>query len=506
MVVSREVEGRVSYTLHMSNRLVILALLLALLLGVVALVVLKTPRGGVESYGIVPVGERVVIFDPASITRITLQRPGEPQETLTRAKDGAQWTVRAGANGREWPLAPDRITGLIRLLQQARAIAEPVSGEANNLLSPNTLELFAGDTPVGRLETGTRYLAGQALARFALGDRASPFRAAMISDEIARVLQGSALSWRETALLTGVMRDATSVTLSSPQSGKPPLTLSRLRGRWRVMAPVLAPADINAAGRLLSTLESLRAVKFVDETDAAPTWLTQPQAIATIDLESRQSQGEQVASVTRQVTLKIGTIGDGAGKTVQATTDNGKTIVILDAEALAGLTLDPAKYIAAQAAQTPAADIGRLQISTENKSPAFDVTFKRAPDGWVELKGDGTEVLQDKPRAAELGEILALLTQTSATSIRLAAPEGYRRVGAIRLLSLSGDPLEELELGLAPLPGLIVHSPKTPAQSEVWRVYSASTSLLERVFGISPSPAAGNAPAPPATDQPSAPR
>lgn len=490
----------------MPTRTVFLALLVTLLLGGGTLWFLASrTSGGADSAAVVPVGEKVLVFDPAQVTHIGVQRGSDQGEMLTRDRAGAWNVIRRDAPARPWPVAPERIAGLLRLAQQLRAVAEP--GDALAALKPGdttTLELRGTNRTLATLEISTRALAGQALA-FASqpgAEGATVRRAAMISDELPRALQASALAWRQTLLFPTVLRDAVSITLNaaSPDAGNGSmrtLTISKLNGRWRMTAPVAAPADQAAAARLLGTLQRLEAVSFVEDGSRAvrpaiPAWVAAPMASATIELESAPQEG--AAAATHTATLKLGPLADAAARTLFATNDEGRTVVTVSAEPLAGLSVDAEKMIAGQALTISALDVGQLILTRSGSAEAR--AFKRVPEGWVELRAGTEDVLLDPARGAEVGAALKQLCETAAAGVKIQAPPGYRAVGTIALQTAPGEPLDQIEVGTIEGAGIALRTPALPSRAEVWRTYTDASALVQRAFGLASVEAGAPKPGP----------
>lgn len=514
----------------MNSRVVIVLLFLAGVLAAITVHLTGRPAGVVAAG--IAAGERVASFDVSALKAIRITRGGGGAgggvvETLARVEGGDAWTV-TGANKRVFALSGERINGFIRLLTQLRAIADAPATVVPDWEAQSTLvEIIDQSGGVLGLRVATRTIGGQCVvevitkpsgtsgtgAAVPSGER----RLAVVSDELNRVLISSALSWRQDLLIAQSVGEATRIELSSEVAGvgaagstTVKLTLGKVQSRWRVLEPVVAPADSAAVNRLLNLVQGLRIVHFFD--DGAPgvevSGLDRPQARLTVELPSR---GGGETDRPQTITILIGASTDPTGKGIFAAVTDKVTaqtaVVAIDPTGMGGLKMDPSLYVSGIASTVPASDVGMLVLSNFAREKPIKLEFARTIDGWVErtpaaagaATGGTGEMAQDPTRVKEILAVIELCCKVPAQSVKVAVIPGYEPIGKIELRTAGGDPLDEIELGrLSGIRGLVMKSKAiaatTSGGADVYRVYDAAPELLVRALGIE----AGGAKASPA--------
>jgi len=495
----------------MSNRLVLSVLLVAILLGAGMWVFWSAgPPGGARMTKVIPAGERLAVIEPATLEAIVLTWPKRgPSQRLSRSASGAdsalgEWTVTQ-ADQRAWKLNPDRVGGFVRLLQQARTVAEPsdaqlekssVPGEGWHIIELNSASGKPGSGTT-TIRLSTRSLAGQVLAQVTtptLDGKPDVERWGVVSDELMRVMSAGAMSWRETALLAGLMRDCVGVRITSAGTGEPrQIALQRLRAIWRITAPVSGTADGPSVDRVLSALQGLTITDFLETKRAEParvqdtSWTASPSARVVIDVTARNPQGESAG--TREVELLLGPVADASGRTLFATIDGGATIVVVDAQAFAAIPTDPAKFLSKRSSDVAIADVARVEVvdakatGASAASAAPTRTFTRSTDGWSSQSGEiggSAPVLLDRERSGEVAAFIEALIKTDALGVLLTEPAGLTRLAGVTLANEASEPLDAFELFKDASNQLAVLARATPSRSAAWRTYKTTPALVER--------------------------
>ncbi len=449
----------------MSNRTLVAALAVAVALGLMVLWVVRGQPGGRAA--LAP-GERLLAMSAADITGLTLAAPGAPVLRLSRAGDGTGWTLTGlGATSapRAWPLEPERVHDVLRLLTEVRAVGTPApDAKADPSDLRVLIEAVPGATPGGldagmtELRLSTRPLSGNVLATVAVerpdGSQGEA-RSALVADSLLHLLTtpGPA-GWRERAVLPWVP-EAARLRL---QGGGTSVALARVGGQWSLSEPVAAPADQAAALRTLGTLQLVRIADFCDQQPAAgATGLDNPVARVVIE---REAGGK----VERRE-LIVGKAADAAASTLYASLDGGESVCIVAADKLAQVATDPARYVSRVASALQPADIGGLLFhaappdgGASKADSAASLGVRRVVDGWVEVRPDGSQVAQDPARVAVITGMVAFLTGVPATTVSLEPPAGFTPVGSLTVLDLAGAPREEVVVGRGAGTGVLLRS------------------------------------------------
>lgn len=494
----------------MSSKGVVVALLLTIALALVTMVVLLVQGAGAGSAAVVPPGERLVPnFGTASVEWLEVETPGGGVDRVQHDRAPGEWTLETGRGtpaARTWPVDAERFRSVLRVLAETRAAGTPEAGAGVGPGPTLVRWAFEGGGEV-KLSLAARRLGGQGLVEVAAtapgsAQGSSPSRrVALAADSLHNLFTAPGpRGWRRTQLLPGVAVAAASVRMITPDAS---LALAREAGVWSLREPVAAPADPEAVRRLFSTLEQVHVARFLDDASPKPAdaGLDTPIARVVIGLEQRTAgaAGVEVQSVTRELTL--GGKADAGGQTLFATADEGRTVVAVEAAGLSTLSTDPTRWISPTALSRAAADVAVLMFKGEARAAAtpaapgtgpvaagaggaavavaapVELGFRRTLDGWVELRPDGTQVLQDSSRAEQIAALLNLLTATKAQAISLSAPAAYEAVGTLSVRGTDGAVIEELTLARTATPGVTIRT------GPVFRSYTSVPTLVQGVLG-----------------------
>lgn len=494
----------------MSNRSLIIALLLAVVLGVVTLLVMRGGWGVAAPPRVVPVGERLAELDAARVRSFTVTTPAETAE-LTRDDQG-QWrlalsTPIAGTLTRwssTWPVDPARMVSAIRLINDTRAAAVPdPAASVGDQPARVRVELDNGHSLTFAL--AARRLGGQGLVEVTAssatgsGGPAKPETRLAVVAESFHVFftEPGPRGWRDPTLLPQVTGAQTPsrVRLIGEKGA---VALGRVAGRWSVQEPIAAPADPEAIRVLLTTLEGLRAVRFVDDPPGQPptaAGLDNPIARIIMERDEPAADGAPTGTLRREV--RIGAPADAAGSELFATADGGETTVVVAAAPLAKLKTDADAWLARSATSVSPADVMGLTYApaaplipapTEadpaaapaSLSPAAapPTKFVREVTGWSEIRPDATRVQQAPDRAAAITALLNFLNATPARGVALEPPAGFAPAGTLTLAGAAGEPLDELVIARSNHPGIVIGT------GRVFRVYEQPPELLRILLGV----------------------
>jgi len=506
----------------MSNRTLIIALLVTLALALVTVLVIRANRSPIVGW--VPIGERLAELDSGRVRLVRVATPTGPGQSeiaeMTRDAAGI-WilslTTRSAQGGtpadQRWPTTwrvdASRLVSAFRLINDTRAAATPDAKAALGT-DPVRVEFVLDDGSSLALGLASRRLGGQGLVEVSTTDPTNapsgtpsgdkppePTRLAVVSESFhAFFTSPGPRSWRDPTLLPDLATGThtpSRVRLIGKESA---VALSKVGSRWALQEPVPAPAEPEVIKRLLSTLEGLRAVRFVDDAPGTPptqAGFDTPLAQIIVERDDPGAEGRSPGTIRREIV--IGAAADAGGRELFATVDGGNSAVIVASESLSKLRTDAEPWIALAASGVTSADVGAIHyqpVTTPNATPAapapgapvptsppaLATLFSRDLDGWSETRPDGSKVKQSSDRADQIAALLAFVNATPARSVTLSEPPGYALAGTLTLRSGASDPLEELTVARAAQPGIVLKT------GRVFRIYPQPPELLRVLLGV----------------------
>jgi hypothetical protein len=444
----------------MSRVGVIVALLVALVLAVAAALLLRPgPPASASSAPLLQV-------DAAGITAIRIERPGAPPQAAERSGQGS-WIIRLG-DGLPWPAMGERIRPALRIVSNLELI-RPADGGAD-IGDSATVTITVEDGTVHRVRLGVHPLAGAVL-----GEYAGPevVRRGWVDAKLVDMLVTTGMSeWRDRSAMGQLGPEVSRLSL---RSGDRHLSFGRVDGRWALMTPVAQPCEPDAVARLFTLVGQTAVEDFLDQGAPTDTGLESPAAVLTAESTFRDP-ADPTRSTTEIRRLEVGRIADVGGKTVFARlsgeTSNPQNqgfwrrVVVLNGLPLAEIPSDPAHYIARKCLQTPAADIGRLEVYGGGDPGALKAAFQRDLDGWRQ-SGAAQQTITTAD-AAGLHRLLELLTASPAEGVLLSEPPGMSIVASVEVQSIGGMPLARVSLGR------MAEGRPVLGNEGVWRVYPAT--------------------------------
>ncbi|MBL8764361.1 MAG: DUF4340 domain-containing protein [Phycisphaerae bacterium] len=505
----------------MSQRAVLLWLAAAIVLASVTTWMLA-PKAASFSASLIPAGEPIIEFSPASVRAITLSTPASARavdQVMRRGiagdeRNGSGWRLMARSGSESlspgtaasWPLNPMRVRALLELFLTTRA-GEPPAPDARIPESALvlTLELDSGESIVLRFSSvplaGTVLLEVDAPVAGAASPhvgRASVRRLTTVDARLLQMLTGPGpKGWRESGVLGDAALEASRIRLEGATGV---LALARMHGQWALTEPVSSPAEAAAVERLVAVLKSLKVARFFDDDPPpeAETGLAAPEGTVTVEIDRRRvsSEGDpsRVRIETQQIKLVLGGPADASGRQLYARV-NDDPVFAIDAEPLAEIRPQAERFVSLLALPEPAADVRAVRAflprerADDDAGPAL--TWARRMERWVESGASGVETQAGPADSDALDEVLALLSRVPATRATLAAPAGVASVLRIELLGAAGVRLRDFELGGD---GVVV-----VRAGSVWRSYdrpakgvaAAVARLRERVARAATEPGIG---------------
>lgn len=492
----------------MSSKAVIFWLLLAIALGVTAVVLLRHPATGAngtlgrssvpDKPTRVTAGQKLLDFVPSQATGVTIVRPDGQREFIEKAPSGrsvlgsdAEWQLRLEGEPAEraWPLAGPQVQGMLRILAALPAVADP--GSASDLGTGVTEVIVSTGDAEHRLRMAERSLAGATVAEVVSRLPGSPAGAtprtvrALIDAKVHDLFTNPGpRAWREQMVLAGLAGDASRVRLENAEQT---IVLGKLDGRWSVREPVTAPAEPGTVGKLIGNLGRLRIVDFLDAgPPATGTGLDAPVARLVVEVDRRtipDGSTEPVVTTT-SCDIAIGAASDAGHSRLFARIAD-KRVVLVEARGLSEISMAAHTYIWPHPSRQNPADVGTIVLDPAGaKAAGAGRAFKRSLSRWSQIKPDGTEVALVDKELRDVESLLTFLTggekgaftsgpATPATDpnppkISIDAPSGLQVVGKVSLLSLAGEEIESIELGITRPDAVVFRS------GAVYREFSAA--------------------------------
>ncbi len=475
----------------MSTKAVLIALLIAVVLGIAAIVLLRRPPAATAGDS-VAIGSRLLSFTPGEVESVTVSRPDSPREMVEKAPAGksilgadADWQLRIDpASGAAaltpWPLESAKFQSLLRILSETRADALPAAGA--DLGKPTRVEVHLTQGRTLILSLAERTLAGLGLIEVQESAGKSPPRRAMAKDQLHNVFTNPGpTAWRERFPAAGIAPDASRIRLTNNART---LLLAKRDGKWRLQEPTVAPADDAAVQRLQAILQRVGILDFLDtgQPTGAAAGTDKPTATVTIEADRRTIEtGKSEPKITTDtLTLSIGNAADTAITKLFAFVNKDR-IVLLDARSTTEIVTDPAVFCWAHPIRVQPQDVGSIAISLTNPVAGSTAarTIKRSGLRWSQLMPDQSEAPLAPKDQLDAEAVVTFLTggdaaanskqaaPKSRAAISLEPPKDYHTIGSIVVASLSGQTLETLELGTVDKTVVI-------RTGSVYRAYSAS--------------------------------
>jgi len=498
----------------MSNKLIVILIVVAALLGISAMLIVNRPGGvsglgggagsGTGATGTLKAGDRLLTLDPASVRSIKVGIEGGTETDLLEAgtKD-SRWRLtrmtkkpgatEATATGPTWLLDDSRVRSVLSILASLTADAAAPAGSTVGT-GATVVTITSADGRATTIRLAGRTLGGQGMIEITAPDAApatsTQTRVALVKDQIHSLFTSPGpRGWRDTQLITMPVAQVAKVRIVGAEGG---LALARVQTRWGVVEPITAPADPVAVQKLLSIVENMRIGRFYDDgiITAAKAGLETP--VARLVLEPEQAAKDAAAAaqtILAPLELTVGGAADPAGKTLYASLDGGQTIVSVDTESLSKIRTRPEEYITGAITAAPAPEIAVMIFegtapavqgpdgSTARPAQPFTLGVRRKLGQWLELTADGKEIAQDPQRVAQIEAMVNFLTQQRASTVTLSEPAAFAPLGTLSLRTAEGDALEDLQLATSGPSAIVVRTGK------IYRGFTIIPDLLKGLVG-----------------------
>lgn len=362
--------------------------------------------------------------DPANVTALEVRWPDGASVRIARHPNTGMWIAGglfADNPAATWPVQPERIQALLRVLRETAGDSEPAtlddSGPRITITAglPTTIQ-FAGAA-----------LGGQIGARVERGSTASTLR---VAAELAALFKRESVSaWRTPGVFPADVQAAARISLGDGQR-----RVELRRGAaWTLSQPVAAPAEAESARQLIARLEKLEymASPSTGEADSAS-----PIGVIRVESEVRAWEGEQVRRdrvvQTAEILGSAGLDGSGVRLRLSGTLHGasgagtplwGPVHGVVPAQMLTDVSASPDAYLSRTVLPLQAADVRWIGFEDHPVNPARSRAFSKTLDGWT---GNGAS-------ESAISDLLRWLTAASAQGVSLTEPAGVTWLWTLRV-------------------------------------------------------------------------
>ena len=387
----------------MSNKAIIIALLLALGLGGVLIYTqwrsgpgapgaardaVALPINPADIVGVAvktASGERAVKREASGgwVFAWSVPQPAAPQPASGSAAPASSVMPAPAVEGPTWPVDPTPVQDLLRSLADLKPNPQERGGSMPS--NPVLVSLTMRDGSMRFVRISPSPVGGRTLVDI-------DGKAAFNTDAsiLKQATEPGPAGWRVMRALPTATSDLTRLTVISRDEA---LAFSKQEGRWFLSRPVSARTSAQGVGTLLDGIGRVAIEKFIEDSpapDTATTGLNSPRMIITAERESRtlDASGTVVVDNKRRDVF-IGAPADAAGNTFYASSDpSGTPLFIVNASALTSISTAARTYLDVTASGTSPADVGLITV----KAGKQEVGFRRQNGAWYKmLPGGKTE-------------------------------------------------------------------------------------------------------------------
>jgi hypothetical protein len=369
-----------------------------------------------------------------AVTRITLERRGDPELVFVRGADGWMQTEPFAH-----PMDPFSIRRLAALAGQVEVVKRLAPGDWEGidlgLQPPRAVVTYEWPHGTLGLHLGRRAVAGRSYLKIA----GEPDVLVVRGELHDRAVQMDPKGWRDRAIFPNVSPDADQITIDD---GTTRTVLRRERRQWTMSEPVRTRVDDLARGELLSALGRAVSGGFIldEPQDLSRFGLDEPAGTVTIvSSHAVPGDGEPRREV-RTLRLLVGA-RMGVGSEDRFGMVEGRPVVVrLPEPVLAAFFRPVVTLIDPTASGILAANVKTLVV----RGPEGEVKLERdlerwmAPDHGVEVNGDIVE------------RLLEVLTERRADRIDVATFPRDLQVATITMNGFDARPLDTVRVARDP--------------------------------------------------------
>ena len=401
-----------------------------------------------------------------AVTRITLERRGDPELVFVRGADG--WTQTEPFAHPMDPFSIRRLAALAGQLEVVKRLAPgDLQGIDLGLQPPRATVTYEWPHGTLGLHLGRRAVAGRSYLKIA----GEPDVLVIRGELHERAVQMDPKGWRDRTIFPGVSPDADQIILDD---GSTRTVLRRERRQWTMSEPVRTRVDDLALGELLSALGRAVSGGFIldEPQDLARFGLDEPAGSVTV-VSTRAVPGDgEPRRETRTLRLLVGA-RMGVGAEDRFGMVEGRPVVVRLPEAVLLAFFRPVvSLIDPTASGVLAANVKSLIV----RGPDREVRLERDLERWVAPE-HGVAV-----NSEIVERLLEFLTQRRSDRIDVMSYPRDSQVATITMYGFDARPLDTVR---------VARDPETGAWTldngdDVRRIFPAETTipLIPADFGL----------------------
>lgn len=356
----------------------------------------------------------LLLADAANVAAMEVRWPGGGSVRISRHAPTGMWIAEGlfpDSPGVAWPVQPERIQALLRVLRETAGDAEAVTVSEDG---PRVIITADGVTTI---QFAGAALGGQIGARVERNAKTSTLR---VAAELAALFKPeSVAAWRKPGAFPADVQTASRITLSDQQRR---VELSR-GAAWTLAQPVAAPADAEAARQLIARLEKL---DFAPLPSPAAESVT-PSAAIRLESEVRAWEGQdvrrdrlvQIAEILGSAGLdgsgvRLRLSGEFRGASGEGTPLWGPVEGVVPVDALTSVSTSPDAYLSRTILPLRDADVRWIGFEDIPENAARSRVFTRTLEGWT-----GTGASEEA-----ISEAVRWLTSARVAGASLSEPSG----------------------------------------------------------------------------------
>jgi len=468
----------------MSKVPVIVALVIAISLGVITAVVLREPSRSVG------VGrERALSVRAGEIRRMAIRTEDREAMTVWRVREA--WIARASGVDAPWPVGSSHVRAAIAQLVEG-VWTDPDRASATRPAPDREMVAveLRGTEHEWEISLGSTRVGGMRPARVRADDGEAV--AALAEWQLGEVFTPEAVrAWRVMRAMPMGEPEASRIVLRAVEGED--LELVRRKGRWRLTEPLRARADAGAARRVVSTVRAAELVELLDGRDPGDRelGLTDGGVVALrIEDDRRVREGDRFRTETLVARVVVGGEVSLAGGERYLLLEGwleragsepervwGPMVATARMEDLADAFPTVDACLSRRAIGFPAADIGSIRLGAEESTDSTD-SYRRRGGEWTRHPSGAPA----RPERQRVLAALAHLIGEVEAGVARRAPVELGSVATVEIGSFEGERVS-CRVGVYRGEGEGDGSRTVGVECEgVWRVYEPTpgTELIVR--------------------------
>jgi hypothetical protein len=314
-------------------------------------------------------GKRIVEVAPAGVNKLVVTPAGGERLVFERA-GVSEWRLVEPVKG---PAEAFRVEELVRQVTDLRSTGL-VDAANRGLEQPRyVLELTDKDNKTTRINVGNRSPVGDMLYVRLEGEQ----KADIVSSQVLTELAKPAREFRKTRVVNVPADKVTGVTVT--QADKTLRLEKGTDGKWQIIEPAKMPGDAGQVSSLISAVNGLDAVEFVDESASAAGiyGLTKPSLTVSLSTAPPTTRPTSAPATTRAsgdtMVVKFGR-PDVEKKNVYAIASPSGPVVTVPATSVDAFRKTPLDLRDRQVLNIDADAVSRIAIATDTPATTQPTT------------------------------------------------------------------------------------------------------------------------------------